>query len=92
MKGKPINIASRCSVHCKSDITHKLNRGEAAVEDIIFSVHKMISDKIVSMVQKARKRISNILVIGGLSQNELLIMILRNSLPNILFIVHLISQ
>jgi hypothetical protein len=27
--GKVVPLASRCSVHCKSDITHKLNRNEA---------------------------------------------------------------
>ena len=29
--GNVVPLASRCSVHCKSDITHKLNRQEASV-------------------------------------------------------------
>jgi activator of 2-hydroxyglutaryl-CoA dehydratase len=33
--GKVVPLASRCSVHCKSDITHKLNRNEATAEDIL---------------------------------------------------------
>lgn len=33
--GKVVPLASRCSVHCKSDITHKLNRHEASPEDIL---------------------------------------------------------
>jgi activator of 2-hydroxyglutaryl-CoA dehydratase len=36
--GKVVPVASRCSVHCKSDITHKLNRKEASVEDVRLSV------------------------------------------------------
>ena len=36
--GKVVPLASRCSVHCKSDITHKLNRKEAAPEDILHSL------------------------------------------------------
>ena len=82
-KGKAIHLASRCSVHCKSDITHKLNRGEASIEDIIFSVHKMISDKIVSMLQKSQQAINNVLLIGGLSRNDLFVSILKDSIVSI---------
>ena len=37
--GKVVPLASRCSVHCKSDITHKLNRNEAAPEEILHTLH-----------------------------------------------------
>ena len=32
--GKVVPLASRCSVHCKSDVTHKLNRNEASREPL----------------------------------------------------------
>ena len=35
LEGKVVPLASRCSVHCKSDITHKLNRKEASPADIL---------------------------------------------------------
>ena len=40
--GKVVPLAARCSVHCKSDITHKLNRNEATPEDILHTLHDSI--------------------------------------------------
>jgi activator of 2-hydroxyglutaryl-CoA dehydratase len=34
-----VPLAARCSVHCKSDITHKLNHNEATAEDILHTLH-----------------------------------------------------
>jgi hypothetical protein len=36
--GRRVKLASRCSVHCKSEATHKLNKGECSPEDIAFSL------------------------------------------------------
>ncbi|MDH5348666.1 MAG: hypothetical protein OEW13_12255, partial [Nitrospira sp.] len=44
--GKVVPLASRCSVHCKSDITHKLNRNEATPEDILHTLHDSMSNKV----------------------------------------------
>ena len=33
--GKVVPLASRCTVHCKSDVTHKLNRHEATPADCL---------------------------------------------------------
>src|SRR4029079_18757993 len=44
---KLVPIASRCSVHCKSDITHKLNRNEATPEDILHTLHDSMSNKVI---------------------------------------------
>ena len=41
--GKVVPLAARCSVHCKSDITHKLNRNEATPEDILHTLHDSMS-------------------------------------------------
>lgn len=38
--GKVVPLASRCSVHCKSDIAHKLNRHEATAADILHKLHE----------------------------------------------------
>ena len=37
--GKVVPLASRCTVHCKSDVTHKLNRHEATPADILKTLH-----------------------------------------------------
>ena len=52
--GKVVPLAARCSVHCKSDITHKLNRHEASVEDILHTLHDIMADKVVSLLEKVR--------------------------------------
>ncbi|MCE7733973.1 MAG: hypothetical protein GPJ54_03785 [Candidatus Heimdallarchaeota archaeon] len=79
-KGKKIRIASRCSVHCKSDITHKLNRQEAILEDILYSIHDSMVGKIVSLLTKSNHKVKSVLVIGGLSQNEVMVELLQKNL------------
>jgi activator of 2-hydroxyglutaryl-CoA dehydratase len=53
--GKLVPLASRCSVHCKSDITHKLNRREATVEDILYTLH----DSMPTRSRRSSRRHSN---------------------------------
>ena len=80
--GKVVPLASRCSVHCKSDITHKLNRHEASVEDILHTLHDIMADKVVSLLEKARQPVRELLVVGGLAQNRALIAALSGKLPH----------
>ncbi|MCY3414634.1 MAG: hypothetical protein INQ03_23495 [Candidatus Heimdallarchaeota archaeon] len=87
MQGKSIHIASRCSVHCKSDITHKLNKGEASVEDILYSVHESMVTKIISLINKSQHPHDIILVIGGLSQNKAMTSILQDKMSSSKIIV-----
>jgi predicted CoA-substrate-specific enzyme activase len=78
--GQPIKIASRCSVHCKSDITHKLNKQEATVEDILYSVHDSMVLKVTTLLEKSNHPCRKVLVIGGLSRNEVMVNLLQKSL------------
>ncbi|NHJ39335.1 MAG: hypothetical protein FK731_04825 [Asgard group archaeon] len=82
-KGKKIEIASRCSVHCKSDITHKLNRGEASIEDLLTSVLASMVNKVSILLIQSRKDIKRILVIGGVSLNDAFIKLLKEELFDI---------
>ena len=39
--GRRVNLATRCSVHCKSDATHKLNKGECTpgiLQNLLFLI------------------------------------------------------
>lgn len=81
-QGKVVSLASRCSVHCKSDITHKLNRNEASPEDILHTLHDSMADKVVSLLEKGQRRLDRVLVIGGVSQNDALLSALREKLPS----------
>ena len=64
-KGKKIELASRCSVHCKSDITHKLNKGEALIEDILTSVLSSMVNKVMGLIFQSRVDVKSLLLIGG---------------------------
>ena len=54
-QGHVVPLAFRCSVHCKSDITHKLNRHEASVEDVLHTLHDSMADKVVALVEQSER-------------------------------------
>lgn len=69
-KGSPVKLATRCSVHCKSDATHKLNKGECSPQDIARSLVDDLAAKVVKMIELARWPFETILITGGLSLNQ----------------------
>jgi predicted CoA-substrate-specific enzyme activase len=80
-EGKVVPLASRCSVHCKSDITHKLNRQEATPEDILHTLHDSMAAKVVALLEKAQRELRWVLLIGGLTGNGAMVAALREKLP-----------
>ncbi|MDD5703344.1 MAG: BadF/BadG/BcrA/BcrD ATPase family protein, partial [Dehalococcoidales bacterium] len=80
-EGKRVSMASRCSVHCKSDATHKLNKGECSPADIAFSLIAELAGKIARLAISANWPRQNILLAGGLTLNEVLVSELRALLP-----------
>lgn len=68
--GNPYNISGRCSVFCKSDCTHALNKG-VPKEDVVAGLTKMVAQKIVDLTSKFYNK--RALVIGGVSQNRAVI-------------------
>ncbi len=91
-KGKITELASRCSVHCKSDITHKLNRGEASIADLLTSVLASMANKVMGLVIQSRMDIKRILMIGGVSINDAFVKILREQLENVEVVVNDVSS
>ncbi len=85
--GKVVPLAARCSVHCKSDITHKLNRHEATPEDILRTLHDSMANKVIALLDKAPGEPRRVLLIGGVAQNAALIAALQGKRPAIEFIV-----
>jgi predicted CoA-substrate-specific enzyme activase len=85
--GRVVPLAGRCSVHCKSDITHKLNRNEASTEDILHTLHDSMADKVISLLEKGQQQLKRVLVIGGLSRNAAMLAALRGKLPSTEFVV-----
>ena len=76
-EGKVVPLASRCSVQCKSDITHKLNRQEATSEDILHTLHDSMANKIIALMEKSHHELRRVLLIGGVTQNAALLAALR---------------
>ncbi len=81
-QGQRIKLASRCSVHCKSDATHKLNKGECTTADIAFSLIADLAARIGSLVQSANWPSDQIVLSGGLTRNTLLVEELRRLVPD----------
>jgi len=85
--GKIVPLASRCSVHCKSDITHKLNRHEASPEDILHTLHDSMANKVTALLEKGQVRLRRVLHIGGVTLNPAMVAALREKLPSTEFVV-----
>ena len=85
--GRVVPLASRCSVHCKSDITHKLNRNEASPEEILHTLHDSMAGKVVALLERSQRALDRVLVIGGVSRNEAMLSALRDKLPDTNFVV-----
>ena len=85
--GKVVPLAARCSVHCKSDITHKLNRNEATPEDILHTLHDSMASKVVALLEKGQSALQRVLLIGGVTRNAAMLAALREKLPSTEFVV-----
>jgi len=81
--GKVVPLASRCSIHCKSDVTHKLNRHEATPADILHTLHDSMANKVVALLQRGQHRLRRILLIGGVTRDIALLEALRAKLGGI---------
>jgi predicted CoA-substrate-specific enzyme activase len=85
--GKIVPLSSRCSVHCKSDITHKLNRHEATIEDVLRTLHDSMASKVVALLEKSQCILRRVLLIGGVTRNGALVAALREKMPTTEFVV-----
>ena len=85
--GTVVPLACRCSVHCKSDITHKLNRKESSPANILHTLHDSMADKVVSLLEKGQCPLRRVLVIGGVSRNPAMLAALREKRPSTEFVV-----
>ena len=80
LTGNTVPLASRCSVHCKSDVTHKLNRHEATPADILHTVHDSMANKVVALLERGQLSLRRVLLIGGVTRNAALLDALRAKL------------
>lgn len=81
-QGKIVELATRCSVYCKSDATHKLNKGECKRSDIARSLINDLAKKVYKMIELAQWESKLILITGGLALNKPFIECLRKLLTD----------
>ena len=79
-RGTPHRIAGRCSVFCKSDCTHALNKGESKA-NIAAGLCLMMADKIHELIKDVP--CERIALVGGGSLNTAMIARLKERYPQI---------
>jgi predicted CoA-substrate-specific enzyme activase len=85
--GHVVPLASRCTVHCKSDVTHKLNRHEATPADILKTLHDSMAGKVAALLEKGQNPLRRVLLIGGVTRNSALVEALRAKLTGTALVV-----
>ncbi|MBN1799561.1 MAG: hypothetical protein JW822_13380 [Spirochaetales bacterium] len=80
-KGTPYAVSGRCSVFCKSDCTHALNKGEP-IANVTAGLCQMIAQKITELLAKIPHE--NIIVVGGTAQNKVVIDNIKKDIKNVL--------
>jgi predicted CoA-substrate-specific enzyme activase len=74
----PYKVAGRCSVFCKSDCTHALNKG-ASKERVVAGLSDMMALKIMELLKKIKHE--KVAVVGGVSANTAMINFLKKEVP-----------
>lgn len=69
-------VAGRCSVFCKSDCTHALNKG-ASKESVVAGLCEMMAGKITELLKSVEDQ--QVMVVGGSSANSVMIGFLKDS-------------
>jgi predicted CoA-substrate-specific enzyme activase len=78
---QPYRVSGRCSVFCKSDCTHALNKGEKK-ENIVAGLCEMMAQRIAEQLgENISKRIW---LVGGCSRNRVMVECLRRHAPNLI--------
>jgi len=68
-------VSGRCSVFCKSDCTHALNKG-IPINRVTAGLCHMIADKVLELLKKENK--TSIIAVGGVTKNSAIMDIVRN--------------
>ena len=79
-RGEPYLVTGRCSVFCKSDCTHALNKG-VPVSNVTAGLCRMIAQKIVEITAKVSH--NKILLVGGTALNKTVVDQLRQELGEV---------
>ncbi|MBS3758507.1 MAG: activase [Desulfobacterales bacterium] len=78
---EPYAVSGRCSVFCKSDCTHAINKG-IPKSRVTAGLCRMMANKILELLKKVERR--HIMVVGGTSQNQMMIEYLKKEIPGLI--------
>jgi predicted CoA-substrate-specific enzyme activase len=77
---KPHQVSGRCSVFCKSDCTHALNKGVPKMA-VVSGLARMMAGKCMELLKKLPK--DRAVLIGGCSQNKFMVRYLREEIADL---------
>jgi predicted CoA-substrate-specific enzyme activase len=80
MPEKLYKVSGRCSVFCKSDCTHALNKGVSKPQ-VIAGLTRMMAEKILELMKKLPQ--TGVMLIGGCASNHLMVKHLRAEIPDL---------
>ncbi len=77
---KPHPVSGRCSVFCKSDCTHAINKG-IPKSRVTAGLCRMMANKILELLKTIEKQ--NIMIVGGSSRNQMMIKFLEQEIADL---------
>ncbi|MBW2992482.1 activase, partial [Candidatus Woesearchaeota archaeon] len=79
-KSEPYSVSGRCSVFCKSDCTHALNKG-IPIGRVCAGLGDMMAGKVIELLQHLKKE--NVIIVGGVTENSYVIKRLREKIKGL---------
>ncbi len=73
-------VSGRCSVFCKSDCTHALNKG-IPIGRVTAGLSKMMSEKVMDLLERVHEK--RIIAIGGVTQNRVVMNYLKEGVSEL---------
>ena len=77
----PYRVSGRCSVFCKSDCTHALNKG-TPIGRVAAGLGRMMADKALELLDKVPEK--RIIAVGGVTNNAVVMNVIRDSVEKLL--------
>jgi CoA-substrate-specific enzyme activase, putative len=78
-------VSGRCSVFCKSDCTHALNKG-TPIGRVTAGLCSMMADKVLDLLEKVEKK--NVMVVGGVTRNTVVMELLGKKIKSLIIPGH----
>jgi len=77
---KPYMVSGRCSVFCKSDCTHALNKG-VEKNRVVAGLSQMMAGKVLELLKKLPKE--SVMLIGGCCENQAMVHYLKDAITDL---------